>query len=147
MRLVLAVLIAAFGVVPILMHSGWNVAQMQVVDFVVMGGSLLLALALILYKPREKDGQPQGVHTFTFPLELTSPLSVGQQLFLRPYLGENHDCIGITDERGEVFGFVPQEHSDYVLSRIEAHRLTHTVVEAAEEAPFGAVKVTVRISC
>ena len=148
MRIILSALIAIFGVGSILLHRGFDFSQMQTVDFVVMGGSLVVALLLLVLKPREKSGQPQGIHTFTFPLEqVTSPMKAGQRLYLRPYLGENYDQIGITSEQGEVFGYLPQEYTDYVLSRLEGHHLTRTEIESVEEGSFGATTVHIRITC
>ena len=55
---------------------------------------------------------------------------------------------GKTDVRShlENLGFVPGEYREYILSRIEAHRMTHTTVEAVEMAA-GNQTVSIKIIC
>lgn len=77
----------------------------------------------------------------------STALKQGQQLFLRPYMGEDQEQIAVTNEKAEAFGFVPEEYREYVLSRIESHSLIQTVVIEQTEEPFGAYSVKIRITC
>ena len=89
-------------------------------------------LAALLHKKETAEKIPQGVHTMTFTLPAAG-LKVGQQLYLRPYMGEQQEQIAVTDEQGQPFGFIPAEHTDYVLSRIESHSMTHMTVTQIDE--------------
>ena len=51
-----------------------------------------------------------------------------------------------TNDKGECLGFVPGEYREHILSRIEAHRMTHTTVEAVEMAA-GNQTVSIKIIC
>ena len=94
--------------------------------------TLKSTLGSCLPKNKTAEKIPQGVHTMTFTLPATG-LKVGQQLYLRPYMGEQQEQIAVTDEQGQPFGFIPAEHTDYVLSRIESHSMTHMTVTQIDE--------------
>ena len=57
-----------------------------------------------------------------------------------------HDGAGDIHRHLENLGFVPGEYREYILSRIEAHRMTHTTVEAVEMAA-GNQTVSIKIIC
>ena len=89
-----------------------------------------------------------GPHSMKYST-LSSPSPIvqqGQQLYLRPYMGLDKEQIGVTNDKGECLGFVPGEYREYILSRIEAHRMTHTTVEAVEMAA-GNQTVSIKIIC
>ena len=155
MRFVLALLLILAGVFPVLIHNNFSPSQMQTPEWIAVAVFLIIALLLIVVRRKKSDTQPEGIHSMSFLFEkLTfflpdgSPaLRQGQQLFLRPYMGEDQEQIAVTNEKAEVFGFVPEEYREYVLSRIESHSLIQTVVTEQTEEPFGAYSVKIRITC
>lgn len=146
-RIVLAILLILLGVFPVLIRSGFS--QMGATEWTVIAICLVGAAGLLLWKKKPSNDQPQGIHTIHFVLHLSpSPaLREGQQLYLRPYLGENQEQIAITNENAEVFGYIPEEYQQYVFSRIESHSLTHTVVEKLESEESGDCAATINITC
>ena len=90
---------------------------------------------------------PAGISVCTFRIACDRNfVQQGQQLYLRPYMGLDKEQIGVTNDKGECLGFVPGEYREYILSRIEAHRMTHTTVEAVEAAA-GNQTVSIKIIC
>lgn len=154
-RIALAVAILLFGVFSVLSHNSFSLAQLEPMELGIIGVCLVVAFLLIFYKKKSANGELDGIHTMTFVLEDITlfqkdgsrALSQGQQLYLRPYMGENYEQIAVTTEKAEVLGYLPAEHQAYVLSRIEAHRLTHTVVESLSDGHLGAYNASVRITC
>lgn len=152
-RIVLGILVLVFGFFAVLFHNKFRFALISPSEFVVMGICLVLALFLFFGKKKGQNKQPQGIHTMTFCLENLNPaqmgisLKEGQQLYLLPYTGSQEEQISVTDEKGTVLGFVPEENQDYVLSRIESHSLTHTVIEKLEQKPLGLCSAQIRITC
>ena len=146
-HIVLAMLLILLGVFPVLLRSGFS--QMGATEWTVVGICVIGAVSLLLWKKKSSDDQPQGIHTVHFELQLPAfhALQEGQQLYLRPYLGENHEQIAITNENAEVFGYVPEEYQQYVLSRIESHSMTHTVVEKLETDGSNSCSATINITC
>ena len=135
MRFVLALLLILAGVFPVLIRNNFSPSQMQTPEWIAVAVFLIIALLLIVVRRKKSDTQPEGIHSMSFSFEkLTSflpdgspALKQGQQLFLRPYMGEDQEQIAVTNEKAEIFGFVPEEYREYVLSRIESHSLIQTV--------------------
>lgn len=147
LQIVLAILLIVLGVLPVLLRSGFS--HLGATEWTVIGICLIGTVLLLFWKKKPSDDQPQGIHTIHFVLHLPdSPaLREGQQLYLCPYLGENQEQIAVTNENAEVFGYVPEEYQQYVLSRIESHSLTHTVVEKLDIGEFGSCIATINITC
>ncbi len=148
MRIVLAIVLVALGAFPVLWHNNFSFLQMSPVEIVIFIACIIAALLLVLVKklPTQKHEQ-DSLYKMTFTLSSPSPVvSEGQQLYLRPYMGMDGEQIGVTNERGECLGFVPGEYRDYVLSRIESHRMTHTTVEQLESS-MGMQTVSIKIIC
>ncbi len=151
---VLAVLILIFGFGAVLMHNHFSFAQMSPSDWIAAVVCLIAALILFFWKKGGKQSESNEIHTMTFSLEGIScdakgnaPAAQGQQLYLKPYEGTDSEQIAVTDETMQILGFVPEEYREYVLSRIEGHRLTHTVAEQVEKTSLGSYRISVRITC
>lgn len=151
---VLAVLILIFGVGAVLMHNHFLFSQMRTSDWIAAVVCLIAALVLFFWKRGGKKNDSDEIHTMTFSLEEVScdakgnaPAAQGQQLYLKPYEGTDLEQIAVTDETMQILGFVPEEYREYVLSRIEGHRLTHTVAEQVEKVSLGSFRISVRITC
>ena len=134
------ILLLVFGAGSVLWNNRTDLSSISQAEWIALVVCLLLAavlllwnqLAALLHKKETAEKIPQGVHTMTFTLPATG-LKVGQQLYLRPYMGEQQEQIAVTDEQGQPFGFIPAEHTDYVLSRIESHSMTHMTVTQIDE--------------
>ena len=123
-RTLIGILLLVFGAGSVLWNNRTDLSSISQAEWIALVVCLLLAavlllwnqLAALLHKKETAEKIPQGVHTMTFTLPATG-LKVGQQLYLRPYMGEQQEQIAVTDEQGQPFGFIPAEHTDYVLSR------------------------------
>ena len=152
-RVVLGCLLLVFGLFSVLLHNDFQFSQINPMEYIIMALSLLGALALFFLKKPSADPDSQGLHTFTFSLEGVNPeeagtsLREGMQLFLQPYTGSDQEHISVTDEKGNPLGYVPTDYRDYVLSRIESHSLTHTVIEKLEPKALGLCNLEIRITC
>lgn len=139
-RTLIGILLLVFGAGSVLWNNRTDLSSISQAEWIALVVCLLLAavlllwnqLAALLHKKETAEKIPQGVHTMTFTLPATG-LKVGQQLYLRPYMGEQQEQIAVTDEQGQPFGFIPAEHTDYVLSRIESHSMTHMTVTQIDE--------------
>lgn len=139
-RTLIGILLLVFGAGSVLWNNRTDLSSISQAEWIALVVCLLLAavlllwnqLAALLHKKEAAEKIPQGVHTMTFTLPATG-LKVGQQLYLRPYMGEQQEQIAVTDEQGQPFGFIPAEHTDYVLSRIESHSMTHMTVTQIDE--------------
>lgn len=140
-RILIGILLLVFGAGSVVWNNRADLSSISQAEWIALIVCLLLAAVLLLWNrlaallPKKEAGEkiPQGVHTMTFTLPAAG-LKVGQQLYLRPYMGEQQDQIAVTDEQAQPFGFIPPEHTAYVLSRIESHSLTHmTVTQIGED--------------
>lgn len=101
MRFVLALLLILAGVFPVLIRNNFSPSQMQTPEWIAVAVFLIIALLLIVVRRKKSDTQPEGIHSMSFSFEkLTSflpdgspALKQGQQLFLRPYMGEDQEQI------------------------------------------------------
>ena len=139
-RTLIGILLLVFGAGSVLWNNRTDLSSISQAEWIALVVCLLLAavrllwnqLAALLHKKETAEKIPQGVHTMTFTLPATG-LKVGQQLYLRPYMGEQQEQIAVTDEQGQPFGFIPAEHTDSVLFRIESHSMTHMTVTQIDE--------------
>ena len=148
MRILIAILLVALGAFPVLLHNNFSFSQMSVVEVAIFIACLIAAALLILVKKIPgKSKEEDSLYQMKFTLSSPSPIvQQGQQLYLRPYMGLDKEQIGVTNDKGECLGFVPGEYREYILSRIEAHRMTHTTVEAVVTAA-GNQTVSIKIIC
>ena len=143
MRILIAILLVALGAFPVLLHNNFSFSQMSPVEVAIFIACLIAAALLILVKKiPSKSKEEDSLYQMKFTL--SSPSPVVQHL--RPYMGLDKEQIGVTNDKGECPGFVPGEYREYILSRIEAHRMTHTTVEAVEAAA-GNQTVSIKIIC
>lgn len=134
-RTLIGILLLVFGAGSVLWNNRTDLSSISQAEWIALVVCLLLAAVLLLWNQLAAEAAekiPQGVHTMTFTLPATG-LKVGQQLYLRPYMGEQQEQIAVTDEQGQPFGFIPAEHTDYVLFRIESHSMTHMTVTQIDE--------------
>ena len=148
MRILLAILLVALGAFPVLLHNDFSFSQMSGVEIAIFIACLIAAALLVLIKRIPSQSREEGsLYQMKFTLSSPSPIvQQGQQLYLRPYMGLDKEQIGVTNEKGECLGFVPGEYREYILSRIEAHRMTHTTVEELEVAA-GNQTISIKIIC
>lgn len=153
-RQLLAVLLLIFGAGSVLMHNSFSFSQMRPIDFAVMGSCMVVSLLLFFWKKGNAEKSSDEIHTMTFSLDSVTnftkgkpSVQQGQQLYLKPYEGENHEQIAITNDEMDVLGFIPSEYQKYVLSRIESHRLTHTVAKQVSDVSFGSYTILVCVTC
>ena len=148
MRILIAILLVALGAFPVLLHNNFSFSQMSPVEVAIFIACLIAAALLILVKKIPgKSKEEDSLYQMKFTLSSPSPVvQQGQQLYLRPYMGLDKEQIGVTNDKGECLGFVPGEYREYILSRIEAHRMTHTTVEAVEMAA-GNQTISIKIIC
>lgn len=147
MRILIAILLVALGAFPVLLHNNFSFSQMSPVEVAIFIACLIAAALLILVKKiPSKSKEEDSLYQMKFTLSSPSPV-VQQAAALSAAL---HGTGQGTDRRHErqrrMSGLVPGEYREYILSRIEAHRMTHTTVEVVEAAA-GNQTVSIKIIC
>lgn len=149
-KFLIGVLLILFGIGGPLMRG--NFRGIDIAVLIVMGGSGIAIILHCLYKMKSQDS---GIYTTTekyhnldlFDKKGEPSIKTGEQLYIKPYVGEKQTDMAIVTDKGIEIGLVPEEFLAHLTEKLESHQIIHITAEEIAVAENRTLTITVKMTC